>query len=295
MTTRYLQLKLARHSRHTLTPTFPSAIQWVLRISLSLHSHTKLPPLTPAGCASAFSVAGRTWLKCWRCRQRNMATVTVEDLANEILRHHSSPQILHLLDGLRSRNIDLREFCSRVRQLLGADVLIRTVNGLKQSRARAHPSMAVPSAPSAPAARFAPAAPSLRSSLPPPAASAQTIKQEYKQEYNQVVPLTGTTPVPPASMLGQSAASSWQGEGSGASSASKAKGSNLGTKVLIHALLCPKVRSAAPARDDIIARPPARARALARTHGGTISHALSSANCTRCGVCSHTALSRGAP
>jgi len=259
-----------------------------------------------------------------------MATVSVEDLANEILRHHSSPQILHLLDGLRSRNIDLREFCSRVRQLLGADVLIRTVNGLKQSRARAHPSMTAPSAPSAPAARFAPAAPSLRSSLPPPAASAQTInqeykqehnqvvpltgttpslrssspppaasaqtvKQEYKQEYNQVVPLTGTTPVPPAAMLGQSAASSWQGEGSGASSASKAKSSNLGTKVLIHALLCPKVRSAAPARDDFIARPPARARALARTHGGTISHALSFANCTRCGVCSHSALSKGAP
>jgi hypothetical protein len=107
-----------------------------------------------------------------------MATVSVEDLANEILRHHSSPQILHLLDGLRSRNIDLREFCSRVRQLLGADVLIRTVNGLKQSRARAHPSMAAPSAPSAPAARFAPAAPSLRSSSPPPAASELVVLHE---------------------------------------------------------------------------------------------------------------------
>ena len=45
-----------------------------------------------------------------------MATVSVEDLANEIMRHHSSPQIPHLL--------------------LGADVLIRTANGLKQSRAR---------------------------------------------------------------------------------------------------------------------------------------------------------------
>ena len=205
-----------------------------------------------------------------RCRQRRMATVSVEDLANEIMRHHSSPQILLLLNDLRRRNIDLRQFCSRVRQLLGADVLIRTVNGLKQSRARALPSMAAPSAPSAPAAPFAPAAPSFRSSLPPQAASAQTIKQEY----NQAVPLTGTTPVLPASMLGQSAASSWQGEGSGASSATKAESSNLGTKVLIHALLCPKVRSAAPARDDFNARPPARARALARTHGGTISHTL---------------------
>ena len=65
-----------------------------------------------------------------------MATVSVEDLANEIMRHHSSPQILLLLNDLRRRNIDLRQFCSRVRQLLGADVLIRTVNGLKQSRAR---------------------------------------------------------------------------------------------------------------------------------------------------------------
>ena len=107
-----------------------------------------------------------------------MATVSVEDLANEIMRHHSSPQILLLLNDLRRRNIDLRQFCSRVRQLLGADVLIRTVNGLKQSRARALPSMAAPSAPSAPAAPFAPATPSLRSTLPPPAASAQTIKQE---------------------------------------------------------------------------------------------------------------------
>ena len=65
-----------------------------------------------------------------------MATVSVEDLANEIMRHHSSPEIPHLLNNLRRRNLDLREFCSRVRQLLGADVLIRTANGLKQSRAR---------------------------------------------------------------------------------------------------------------------------------------------------------------
>jgi hypothetical protein len=33
-----------------------------------------------------------------------MATVSVEDLANEILRHHSSPQILHLLDGISFKN-----------------------------------------------------------------------------------------------------------------------------------------------------------------------------------------------
>ena len=174
----------------------------------------------------------------------------------------------HAYHSSRTRACTLNPACPSISHLTisqngGCSVGVGSLSG-------ALPSMAAPSAPSAPAAPFAPAAPSFRSSLPPPAASAQTIKQEY----NQAVPLTGTTPVLPASMLGQSAASSWQGEGSGASSATKAESSNLGTKVLIHALLCPKVRSAAPARDDFNARPPARARALARTHGGTISHTL---------------------
>ena len=61
-------------------------------------------------------------------------SVSIEDLSNELQRHNSSPDVMRLLDQLRKREIDLREFCRRVRMLLGSDVLMATVKGLQQSQ-----------------------------------------------------------------------------------------------------------------------------------------------------------------
>ena len=63
--------------------------------------------------------------------------MTVEELSEEIRKHISpdqSPHVHALLGELRARKIDLKEFCRRVRMLLGAEVLMNTVKGLQHSQ-----------------------------------------------------------------------------------------------------------------------------------------------------------------
>ena len=64
------------------------------------------------------------------------SSVSVEDLACEIQRHVQSPHVPVLLEELRNRTLDLKAFCTRVRQLLGADVLMKTVKGLQEAQKR---------------------------------------------------------------------------------------------------------------------------------------------------------------
>ena len=72
---------------------------------------------------------------------------------------HQSPHVAALLEDLRNRTLDLKAFCTRVRQLLGADVLMKTVKGLQDAQKRKRegadgagggPSSVVASAPGAP-------------------------------------------------------------------------------------------------------------------------------------------------
>ena len=64
-----------------------------------------------------------------------LGSVSVEDLSAEIRKHTQSPLVPLMLDELKSRRIDLKEFCNRVRQVIGAEALIQTVRGLGQAQA----------------------------------------------------------------------------------------------------------------------------------------------------------------
>jgi len=63
-----------------------------------------------------------------------MNFVTVDELSVEIQKHTDSEILPELLALLRAKDIDLREFCKRVRMVLGAEVLINTVRGLQHSQ-----------------------------------------------------------------------------------------------------------------------------------------------------------------
>lgn len=199
----------------------------------------------------------------------SLASVTVEDLTAEISRHHDAPHIIEpLLQELRSRTIDLREFCSRVRQMLGPDVLVRTVKGLQDNQKRKRAAtfntstsadaISVPLAAAAGSgtgsvALVAQAMPAgtgsaaLKSLVPPcsaPAASDawQAPQQDSMaaQEVLRTHSHASMEHVAPMPFVKVQAVISNSAPGS--SDSPRSDGTNLGTKVLIHALLCPKVR-----------------------------------------------------
>jgi len=238
----------------------------------------------------------------------SLSTVSVEDLSTEIHRHSNSPLLRGLLEELRTRTIDLREFCSRVRQVLGPDVLLRTVEGLqKAQRAKAGPGVprAAPAAPGAagavarppkppapapqrpasaaaqpaaePAARLPPAPappvaplpsslqaplsappaplplPAPQVAVPPSAPPTLHVKTEATPPTllakTEALPnhAVSSRPSPSAAPSQAIVPAAAQAAPNGAESSSAAislaaKGSetNLGMKVLIHALLCPK-------------------------------------------------------
>ena len=58
-------------------------------------------------------------------------SIAVDDLAIEIQKHHHDSDLLRtLVADLREKRVDLKEFCIRVRMLLGAPVLVATIKGL---------------------------------------------------------------------------------------------------------------------------------------------------------------------
>ena len=61
--------------------------------------------------------------------------ISVDDLATEIQKHHHDSDLLRrLLADLRAKRVDLKEFCKRVRMLLGAPVLVATLKGLRAAQ-----------------------------------------------------------------------------------------------------------------------------------------------------------------
>lgn len=72
--------------------------------------------------------------------------VTIDEVSAEIQRHHQSELLSALLTDLRSKKLALRDFCKRVRLLIGGDLLVRTVHGLHQSECRRELARAVSAA-----------------------------------------------------------------------------------------------------------------------------------------------------
>ena len=61
--------------------------------------------------------------------------ITINDLATEIQKHHHDSALLRMLVAdLRAKRVDLKEFCKRVRMLLGAPVLVATLKGLQAAQ-----------------------------------------------------------------------------------------------------------------------------------------------------------------
>ena len=92
------------------------------------------------------------------------SSVSIDDLSRELQRHCNSPEVATLLQQLRQRDIDLKEFCRRVRMMLGSEVLMATVQGLQQNQKAKKPAgsaaeQAAPSQPAAPRACTASAPP----------------------------------------------------------------------------------------------------------------------------------------
>ena len=61
-------------------------------------------------------------------------TVSINELADELQKHNNSDELKSLIEMLRSRQIDLKEFCRRVRIIMGESVLKDTVEGLQRSK-----------------------------------------------------------------------------------------------------------------------------------------------------------------
>ena len=66
--------------------------------------------------------------------QNPLNFISVDDLSSEIQKHHDSDLLRQLLADLRAKRVDLKEFCKRVRMLIGANVLVATVKGLQAAQ-----------------------------------------------------------------------------------------------------------------------------------------------------------------
>lgn len=63
-----------------------------------------------------------------------LGVVSVDELATEIEKHHDSDLLRCQIADLRAKRIDLKKFCSNVRMMCGAQVLLDTVNGLQNKQ-----------------------------------------------------------------------------------------------------------------------------------------------------------------
>ena len=169
--------------------------------------------------------------------------VSVEELAQEISKHHESDLLRSQLAELRAKKIDLKKFCSNVRMMVGAQVLLDTVRGL-QAKQRAklpqtlplplsgegsaggapptvHPGTLV-SMGTGPAAPPAQPVPSPRTVAMPPPAISTAASSDFNLE---AAPAPAPAPGPVAG-------------GDGASSGLGSAGLQDGSKKLVHSLLC---------------------------------------------------------
>ena len=174
--------------------------------------------------------------------------ITVDDLAIEIQKHHDSDLLRSLLAELREKRVDLKEFCKRVRMLIGAPVLVATVKGLQvaQSLKKAEqweqqlaspvvgggaeqPGNGTVTSAAPPAAPPASAPPQPSGAAHQPSLAPLEVKAEDVSSCCAALsPASSSTPTPPAS------AAASAGAYGGAALARDAGG----TKLLIHALLC---------------------------------------------------------
>ncbi len=61
-------------------------------------------------------------------------TTSLRAFATECRKQNDSITMRDLLAKLASRELDLRDFCRRVRVLMGADILMRVVIGLEKKK-----------------------------------------------------------------------------------------------------------------------------------------------------------------
>ena len=164
-----------------------------------------------------------------------LGSVSVDELADELQRHTSSPEVQPLLFQLRKREIDLKEFCRRVRMLLGSEMLMVTVKGLQQRQQ---------------AKKDAVAAAGGKPLAPPPSSTSTSTAPAPPMPPPPTVPPVPPAP-PAATIMPQPGAVKPVADG-GAKIEGKegakveGKEGTLGTKVLIHALLCPRAEGKCP-------------------------------------------------
>ena len=244
------------------------------------------------------------------------SSVSVDDLSRELQRHCQSPDVATLLKQLRERSIDLREFCRRVRMLLGSEVLMQTVKGLQQGQkekadaktavqgspaptvsaaANPKPAIKLPEEHAAAASTCSACAPSGAGSSTSAAALAPSLLAPPPPVAKSEAPPLPRAAMPTAELAAggsaSAAASATVGAGGGAplppllppaaptasksSSASsatqaavsvlgKADG-HLGTKCLIHALLCPR-ESSCPFNGCLMMKSVLRTRSASARH-----------------------------
>ncbi|KAL1528750.1 hypothetical protein AB1Y20_010082 [Prymnesium parvum] len=77
----------------------------------------------------------------------SLGFVSVDELANEIEKHHDSDLLRTQITDLRAKKIDLKKFCSNVRMMCGAQVLLDTVKGLQSKQKEKQAAKAAAAAP----------------------------------------------------------------------------------------------------------------------------------------------------
>lgn len=172
--------------------------------------------------------------------------VSVDELATEIEKHHDSDLLRCQIADLRAKKIDLKKFCSNVRMMCGAQVLLDTVKGL-QAKQKAKQAAKAP--PSNGAGTSSPPQPvvvspvgRVETKMPQPVQS--TVVPKLQPAAESYLPKASPTLPSPELLLprgppsAEASSATTQEAPPNPSAFDKHSGLQEGSKTLVHALLC---------------------------------------------------------
>jgi len=211
------------------------------------------PPLAPSAAQQAAKQAAdrqAAGMASPQPQPAGLGFVSVDELADEIENHHDSDALRGQIAELREKKIDLKKFCSTVRQLCGAQVLLDTVKGLqtKQKAKQALKERAKAAAESGangavkqplivpPAIKEEPKPPALSKALVPvaPSPRAAAMPPPGGLPPPELLLTKGPPAAPPLAPSAAQQAAKQAADRQAASSS----GLQEGSKTLVHALLC---------------------------------------------------------
>jgi hypothetical protein len=115
--------------------SFPAIKNPVANVSPLTAAHAQQPERQTNEEASSSSTADKVTDFSDAGQRPSLGFVSVDDLVNEITKHHDSDQLRSQIAELRAERIDLRTFLSNLPKMFGAKVLLDRVVGLRRKDA----------------------------------------------------------------------------------------------------------------------------------------------------------------